>query len=126
MSRCGKTFFQHGAEPIPGRRRLFRAGLGQQRHAGFHEHRIGHGGAQALPLEHQPVAGRTAATLRWRGAQAPYTEGQVVACDTGFEIHHPHLPLPQVQGVANVEKLLLAVQLQFVKWLWTGSSGGSC
>ena len=39
----------------------------------------------------------------------------MVARHTGFDTHYPHVPFPHVQGVANVEKLLLAVQLQFVK-----------
>ena len=72
---------------------------------------------QALPLKHQSVAGRATAKLRWRGTAAPYTDGQVVARHTGFDIHHPHVPLPHVQGVANVEELLLAVQLELVEGL---------
>jgi hypothetical protein len=43
--------------------------------------------------------------------------GRWLPSDTGFDIHHPHVPLPHVQGVANVEKLLLAVQFQFVQAL---------
>ena len=73
--------------------------------------------AQALPLKHQSVAGRATAKLRWRCTAATYTDGQVVARDTGFDIHHPHVPLPHVQGVANVEELLLAVQLELVEGL---------
>jgi len=41
----------------------------------------------------------------------------VIAVGASFQVHHAHVPFPQVQRVANIEKRLLAVQLQLVEGL---------
>jgi CheY-like chemotaxis protein len=89
--------------------------LGQHLNTGFHQNRIGHRGAVSLPPQHQPVAGWTAAKLRWRSAAATEADRHEVIFSSFLNVQDSNIPLPQMQGVADVKELFLSAQFEFVQ-----------
>src|SRR6202521_2062083 len=61
------------------------------------------------------IAGWTSAKLRRRSAAAAHADRRVVAFDPVLNIQDPNVPLPHIQGVADVEELFLSVQLELVQ-----------
>src|ERR1700736_716154 len=110
-----KALVEHSAEQIPGPCRLTRAALGQHPNTGLQPNGIGHCGTLSLPLQHQTVAGWTSAKLRGRSAAAAHADRRVVAFDPVLNIQDANVPLPHIQGVADVEELFLSVQLELVQ-----------
>jgi hypothetical protein len=91
------------------------ASLRQHLNTGFHQNRIGHRGALSLPFQHQSIAGWTATKLGWRCAPATQADGHVVVFNAVLNVEDANIPLPLVQGVADVEELFLPVQFEFVQ-----------
>src|SRR5260221_1551795 len=110
-----ETLVKRCAQQIPGPCRLTRAGLGQHLNSGFHQNRIGHRGAVSLPPQHQPVAGWTAAKLRWRSAAATEADRHEVIFSSFLNVQDSNIPLPQIQGVSDVKELFLSAQFEFVQ-----------
>ena len=93
---------------------LLRTRLCKHLNTRFQPHGIGHRCALALPLQHQPVSGWTAAKFRGRRSATAHAERRMVAFDAILNIQDTNVPLPHMQGVADVEELFLPVQLEFV------------
>src|ERR1700674_3088677 len=61
------------------------------------------------------IAGWTSAKLRGRSAAAAHADRRVVVLVTLLNIQDANVPLPHIQGVADVEELFLSVQLGLVQ-----------
>ncbi|HTF61547.1 MAG TPA: hypothetical protein VK638_02425 [Edaphobacter sp.] len=68
------------------------------------------------------VALRAAAKFRWRCATATQAAGLLVFLGSVLYVEHLHVPLPVGQGVADVQKLLLPMELEFMQSFGAGLS----
>jgi len=107
-------------QQIPRCRRCVRARLSQHLNTGFHHRRLQHRSAFPLPFQHQPVARWATTGIRWRCASATQANGHFVLFGYFLDVEHMDVPLPPIQGVANVKKLFLPVQFELMQRL--GSS----
>jgi len=87
-------------------------GLCRRQHAGdtFYFIRRAHLVAHLLPLQHQPIAGWTAAVLWWCRSPTTHAHRRFI---TGFpllQINHPKFPLPLIHCSERIEKLLLPMK----------------
>jgi hypothetical protein len=77
--------------------------------------RAGSASTLTLPFQHEPVASWTAAKLRWRSATTIQTSWLFVLSCPLLNIQDLNIPLPHMQRVADIEKLFLPVQSEFVQ-----------
>ena len=69
---------------------------------------------EQIPSTSKFDLGWTSAKLRGRSAAAAHTDRRVVAFDRVLNIQDANVPLPHMQGVADVKELLLPVQSELI------------
>ena len=107
-----ETVVERGAQQFPCACRLIRAGGRKHLHPRFQQSRIRHRCAVFLAFQHQTISARTAAKLRRRGAVTSQAERPAIAYHPGLDVEDANIPFPQVECVADIDELLLSMQLK--------------